>query len=91
VTTISATAREKLIKRLQRIEGQARGVSRMIEENRDCYDIITQLAAIRGAAHQVSVMIVEEYAMNCLHNPDQSNSPDEAITKLVHALGQLPH
>ena len=91
MTTMSTAARDQLIKRLQRIEGQARGVRRMVEEDRDCQDILTQLAAIRGAAHQVSVMVVQEYALNCLNDPDQHGSPDEAIAKLVHALGQLPH
>ena len=87
MTTISTTAREELIKRLQRMEGQARGVRRMIEEDRDCQDILTQLAAIRGAAHQVSVMVVKDYALNCLSDPEHSESPDEAITRLVHTLG----
>ena len=91
MTTLSSAARDQLIKRLQRLEGQARGVRRMVEEDRDCQDILTQLAAIRGAAHQVSVMVVKEYALNCLNDPDQHGTQDEAITKLVHTLGQLPH
>jgi len=62
----------------------------MLEEERDCQDILTQLAAIRGAAHQVSVMVVKEYALNCLNDPDQYGSHDEAIARLVHTLGQLP-
>jgi DNA-binding FrmR family transcriptional regulator len=91
MTTTSSVARDQLIKRLQRLEGQARGVRRMVEEDRDCQDILTQLAAIRGAAHQISVMVVTEYALHCLNDPDQHGSRDEAITKLVHTLGQLPH
>ena len=91
MTTLSNTVRDQLIKRLRRIEGQARGVRRMVEEERDCQDILTQLAAIRGAAHQVSVMVVKEYALNCVSSPDKHDSPDEAIAELVHALGQLPH
>jgi DNA-binding FrmR family transcriptional regulator len=91
MTTLSSTARDQLIKRLQRLEGQARGVRRMVEEDRDCQDILTQMAAIRGAAHQVSVIVVKEYALNCLNDPDQHGTQDEAITKLVHTLGQLPH
>ena len=91
MVTKSSTTRDQLIKRLQRIEGQARGVRRMVEEDRDCQDILTQLAAIRGAAHQVSVMVVQEYALQCLNNPEEDGSRDEAIAKLVHTLGQLPH
>ena len=88
---MSAATRKQLIKRLQRLEGQARGVRRMLEEERDCHDILTQLAAIRGAAHQVSVMVVKEYALNCVNDPEQYGSPEEAITRLVQALGRLPH
>jgi DNA-binding FrmR family transcriptional regulator len=91
MATVSPAARDQLIKRLQRLEGQARGVRRMLEEDRECQDIVTQLAAIRGAAHQVSVIVVTEYALNCLNDPDQYGSQDEAIEKLVHALGKLPH
>jgi DNA-binding FrmR family transcriptional regulator len=91
VANLPVPARDKLIKRLQRIEGQTRGVRRMIEEDRECQDILTQLAAIRGAAHQVSIMVVEEYTLNCLNDPDQYGSPEEAIAKLVHTLRQLPH
>ena len=91
MATKSSATRDQLIKRLQRIEGQARGVRRMVEEDRDCQDILTQLAAIRGAAHQVSVMVVQEYALQCLNDPEEDGSRDEAIAKLVHTLGQLPH
>jgi DNA-binding FrmR family transcriptional regulator len=91
MATVSAAVREQLVKRLQRIEGQARGVRRMLEEDRDCRDILTQLAAIRGATHQVSVMVVKEYALNCVTDPEQHGTPEEVIAELVHALGQLPH
>lgn len=91
MATVSSATREQLIKRLQRLEGQARGVRRMLEEERDCQDILTQLAAIRGAAHQVSVMVVKEYALNCVNDPEQYGSPEETITRLVQALERLPH
>jgi DNA-binding FrmR family transcriptional regulator len=87
---MSLTTRKQLIKRLQRIEGQVRGVQRMIEEDRDCQEILTQLAAIRGAAHQVSVMVATQYALNCLNDPEQHGSPDEAVAKLLQTFGQLP-
>jgi DNA-binding FrmR family transcriptional regulator len=91
MATFSSATREQLIKRLQRLEGQARGVRRMLEDERDCRDILIQLAAIRGAAHQVSVMVVKEYALNCVNDPEQYGSPEEAITRLVQALEHLPH
>lgn len=80
--------REKLQKRLQRLEGQVRGVSRMLDDSRDCQDILTQLAAIRGAAYKISVLLVENYAVECINNPD-SESTNEAIAKMVNTLNKL--
>ncbi len=90
VAAISVDVRDKLIKRLLRIEGQVRGVRRMLEEERDCADIVTQLAAIRGAVHQTSVLVVQEYAVNCLSNPGQQDAPEEMVARLVQTLGQMP-
>lgn len=75
--------------RLQRLEGQVRGVRRMLNENRDCQDILTQLAAVRGAAHQISLLLVENYALNCVSHPDEHGSANEAISKMVNTLGKL--
>lgn len=76
-------------KRLQRLEGQVRGVRRMLSEDRDCPDVLTQLAAIRGAAYQISLLLIENYAMECVSHPEEYGSTDEAISKLVKTLGSL--
>ncbi len=89
--TICPDTRDKLMKRLQRLEGQVRGISRMLEDERDCQDILTQLAAIRGATHRISVMVVQDYCINCLRESNANASPDEIIARMVQALGQLPH
>ena len=88
---VIGVTRHKLLRRLQRLEGQVRGVARMIEQERDCQDILTQLAAIRGASHQISVMFVQEYARNCLVNHDPEADPQEIVARMVSVLGQLPH
>jgi DNA-binding FrmR family transcriptional regulator len=80
---------ENIDHRLQRLEGQVRGVRRMLAEGRDCQDILTQLAAIRGAAYQISLLLVENYALCCVSNPEEYGSPDEAIAKMVSTLGKL--
>jgi DNA-binding FrmR family transcriptional regulator len=80
---------ENIDHRLQRLEGQVRGVRRMLAEDRDCQDILTQLAAIRGAAYQISLLLVENYALCCVSNPEEYGSPDEAIAKMVNTLGKL--
>lgn len=89
-STFSPESREKLLNRLLRLEGQVRGVCRMIEEGRDCLDVLTQLAAIRGAAHRAALMAMREYALHCLTDPDAQNSPDEAIARMMKTLQYLP-
>jgi DNA-binding FrmR family transcriptional regulator len=86
---LSAELHAKIDKRLQRLEGQVRGVRRMLDEDRDCPDVLTQLAAIRGAAQQISLLLVESYAVECVNNPESHTSTDEAISKMVNILGKL--
>ena len=80
---------ENIDKRLQRLEGQVRGVRRMLDENRDCEDILTQLSAIRGAAYQISLLLVQNYALDCMSHPDEYGSKNEALAKMVNTLGKL--
>lgn len=83
--------RENLQRRLQRLEGQVRGVNRMLDEDRDCQDILTQLSAIRGAAHNISLILVENYALHCVRDAGKDQaSTNEAISRLVTTLGKLP-
>jgi DNA-binding FrmR family transcriptional regulator len=76
-------------RRLQRLEGQVRGVRRMLDEDRDCQDVLTQLAAVRGAAYQISLLLVENFALDCVSHPEEHGSDSEAIAKLVSTLGKL--
>jgi CsoR family transcriptional regulator, copper-sensing transcriptional repressor len=87
--SLSADLQDNLDKRLQRLEGQVRGVRRMLDEERDCQDILTQLSAIRGAAYQISLLLVENYAQCCVSNPEEYGSADEAIARMVNTLGKL--
>lgn len=89
-STFSPEARAKLLNRLLRLEGQVRGVCRMIEQGRDCLDILTQLAAVRGAAHQAALLAMREYALHCLTDPEAHNAPDEAIARMLKTLQYLP-
>lgn len=88
-TMPSSELHQDLDKRLQRLEGQVRGVRRMLDEGRECQDVLTQLAAIRGAAHQIALRLMENYALECVHNPDSKHSTEETITKMVNMLGRL--
>lgn len=87
--SLPADLNENLDKRLQRLEGQVRGVRRMLNEDRDCQEILTQLAAIRGAAYQISLLLVENYAQCCVSNPEAYGSAEETIAKMVSTLSKL--
>ena len=76
-----------LLRRLKRVEGQARGVARMVEEGRDCHEILQQLAAIRAAAHQTSLRVVRSFAYECMQ--ESENSPEEIAEALVQALSRI--
>lgn len=83
-----SSAKADLLKRVRRIEGQARGVAKMIEEDRDCNDILQQLAAIRSAAHQATVALVRAYANECMMSMSDESSA-EIADALATALSRL--
>ena len=80
------SAKTELLGRVRRIEGQARGIARMIEEDRECKDILQQLAAVRSAAHQATVRLVRAYAAQCVMS---EGSPDEIADALAMAVARL--
>jgi DNA-binding FrmR family transcriptional regulator len=80
------SAKADLLGRVRRLEGQARGVARMIEEDRDCGEILQQLAAVRSAAHQATVALVRNYASECVAS---NSSPEEIADALATALSRL--
>lgn len=81
-----ASAKADLLRRVRRIEGQARGVARMVEENRDCSEVLQQLAAVRSAAHQATIALVRAYTAECVAS---DSSPQEIADALAIALSRL--
>ncbi|MFN8592499.1 MAG: metal-sensitive transcriptional regulator [Thermomicrobiales bacterium] len=78
--------RQEFQQRLRRIEGQAKGVQRMVDEGRDCLEILDQLAAVRAAVNGLSVDMLETFALHCLTNPEQFATNEEAVKQAVRAL-----
>ena len=88
ITLDSQDTKSDLLRRLSRIEGQVRGVRRMVEEDRECREIAQQLAAIRSATQQTSAMVLRLYAGRCLADGDEAargQALDDLITLLVKA------
>jgi DNA-binding FrmR family transcriptional regulator len=86
-TTISAATygyaadKEALIKRLHRIEGQVRGIEKMVTEDRYCIDIITQVSAVTTALESVAFKILDEHVNHCVANALASGDEEVAAEK----------
>jgi CsoR family transcriptional regulator, copper-sensing transcriptional repressor len=63
---IGDESQAEVLLRLRRIEGQVRGIQRMVEENRDCRDVVVQLAAVKAAVASLNTLVAETYARDCL-------------------------
>lgn len=75
--------KEALIKRLNRIEGQVRGVAKMITEDRYCVDILNQISALQSALDAVAMQLLENHAHGCVQHAIQSGNGDAAIDELM--------
>jgi CsoR family transcriptional regulator, copper-sensing transcriptional repressor len=80
------------LKRLRRVEGQVRGVARMVEEDRYCIDVVTQVSAIRAALARVEDEIIRDHVGHCVKHAIISGDKTEQRRKLfelVDALGRM--
>jgi DNA-binding FrmR family transcriptional regulator len=78
--------KDKLLKRLARAEGQVRGVARMVEEDRYCIDILTQLAAVDTALESVALEILDDHVKHCVIDALASGDEAEAEAKIEELL-----
>lgn len=75
--------KEGLTRRLNRIEGQVRGLNKMVEEDRYCVDILTQIAAVRSALDAVALRLLRDHAHGCVQDAVRSGRGDPAIDELL--------
>ena len=80
--------REALVKRLRRIEGQVRGVQGMVEDDRYCIDIVTQITAIQAALDKVALELLEDHAEHCVIGGTDAQKP-ERTQELMGAVRRL--
>lgn len=78
--------KEDLLKRLKRIEGQVRGIYRMVDEDKYCVDIIDQITAARAALGKVQLALLDSHLRGCVADAIKHESGDEAITELISVL-----
>jgi DNA-binding FrmR family transcriptional regulator len=82
----------QLLKRLARVEGQVRGVAGMVENERYCIDILTQIAAIQAALDKISLGLIDGHARHCMQGKGGAPSdPVEQVDELMGAVGRLLH
>jgi CsoR family transcriptional regulator, copper-sensing transcriptional repressor len=81
--------KDALVKRLHRIEGQVRGIERMVEEERYCIDILTQIAAVTTALESVSVKLLEGHVRHCVADAIAAGDVAEAERKSEDLLAAV--
>ncbi|HET7591208.1 MAG TPA: metal-sensitive transcriptional regulator [Solirubrobacterales bacterium] len=80
--------KERLLMRLARVEGQVRGVSKMVEEERYCIDVLTQIGAIQAALDKVALGLLDEHTRHCVVEADGEERV-EKVDELMAAVGRL--
>lgn len=78
--------RERLLQRLRRIEGQVRGISRMIEQDRYCVDILVQIAAVRSALDRVGMKLLRSHTAHCVAEAVRAGDGQTQIDELMGVL-----
>ena len=82
--------KEQLRKRLARIEGQVRGVQKMVDEDRYCIDVLQQISAVQAALNKVALGLVDDHVRHCIVDAAGDDTRrDEMTSELMGAVGRL--
>jgi len=84
--SLKTNENDAIIKRLRRIEGQVKGIQKMVEEGKCCGDILIQIAAVRSAMNSVGGLILENHMKDCLKSYLDGESNDETLDELVGTM-----
>lgn len=80
---------EAITKRLRRIEGQVRGIIKMIEDDKNCEEILIQIGSVKAALHKAGQVILEGHLSHCVINGIHEGKEEETIKKLSSAIEQF--
>jgi DNA-binding FrmR family transcriptional regulator len=80
-------SKEELLKRLARVEGQVRGVTRMVEEDRYCIDVLTQIQAAEAALDKIALGLLDDHVRNCMRG--DKGASEQQVQELMGAVGRL--
>jgi CsoR family transcriptional regulator, copper-sensing transcriptional repressor len=81
--------KDQLLGRLRRVEGQVRGVERMVEDDRYCIDVLTQISAIQAALDKVALGLLDGHARHCMNEGAEDGRGDEMASEMMAAVGRL--
>jgi DNA-binding FrmR family transcriptional regulator len=87
-TTPYNNSKEDIIRRLKKIEGQVKGLQRMVDNEKYCVDVLVQVAAVRAAIHKVGTIVFENYSRVCLRKAAE-NDNDKALEELIGILAKF--
>lgn len=79
-------SKEDILNRMKKIEGQAKGIQKMIEEDKCCGDIMVQISAIRSAINKVGGLIMDRYIKECLKESIKSGKDDGKIEEIIETI-----
>ena len=87
--TMQDCSKDALLKRLNRIEGQVRGISKMVDENRYCIDVITQISAVQAALRRVEEVVLKDHVGHCVEHAIASGNKTEQRKKIAELMEVL--
>jgi len=79
-------SKEDILNRLKRIEGQVKGIQKMIEEDKNCFDVLTQVSAVRAAINKAGSLILEKHSMVCIENAASAEDKKKALSDLARTM-----
>ncbi|MBE9060410.1 metal-sensitive transcriptional regulator [cf. Phormidesmis sp. LEGE 11477] len=85
----SAASQKRIVNRLSRIEGHIRGIKSMVQEDRPCPDVLTQIAAVRGALDGVARFVLDEHLSECITRAADEGSIEAEVEALKAALDRF--
>ena len=81
--------KDQLNRRLSRIEGQVRGIQRMVDEERYCIDVLTQISAVQAALDKVALGLLDDHARSCVLGADTEELQTDRTQEMMAAVGRL--
>jgi DNA-binding FrmR family transcriptional regulator len=91
ITRGYTATKDQLHKRLRRIEGQVRGIEKMVEEDRYCIDVLTQIAAVQAALDKVALGLLDGHARHCVIGGHAEGQPEKLTDELMAAVARFMH